>query len=345
MTTPLALTTLLIALAVNPPSPVATLPTAPFEAAKYGLKVDLPRDWPVAAREKDDLVFVAKIPQADPDRPGVVACELGLAPENLDEYRTRIEGNARRGGRGGGKLARNEVVKRPKGDRLESLWEFRPTVGGLWRELSVRVVANRQMYTFLLNADEATYPSAKSAFDAIVDSAVFAPPNTGADRQAGKTNRWVQREFKFAIDLPAGWAPVLAPSEVALLFANAPAKGIWSDNLLVLAQPHRAVDLAELARDLPDQLRREEPNCEVISCRVTKHKDGQALETVVQTRRGPFSMTVLERRFRGDRFDYEVKFTVESERFDALAPALRQSLDSFEEVPGYVPPGKPGKPT
>ena len=47
----------------------------------------------------DDRVFVAVIPQADPDRPGVVACELGLAPENLDEYRTRIDGNARRGPR------------------------------------------------------------------------------------------------------------------------------------------------------------------------------------------------------------------------------------------------------
>ena len=50
----------------------------------------------------------------------------------------------------------------------------------------------------------------------------------------------------------------------------------------------------------------------------------------MRTRRGPFSMTVLERRFRGGRFDYEVKFTVESERFDALAPTLRKSLDSFE---------------
>jgi hypothetical protein len=65
---------------------------------------------------------------------------------------------------------------------------------------------------------------------------------------------------------------------------------------------------------------------------------------VVRTRRGPFSMTVLERRFRSGRFDYEVKFTVESERFDALAPTLRKSLDSFEEVPGSVPTAAPRKP-
>ena len=49
---------------------------------------------------------------------------------------------------------------------------------------------------------------------------------------------WAQREFKFALELPDGWQPVLAPSQVALFFANGPAHGIWSDNVLVLAQPH-----------------------------------------------------------------------------------------------------------
>ena len=48
-------------------------------------------------------------------------------------------------------------------------------------------------------------------------------------------------------------------------------------------------------------------------------------------------MTVIERRFRGGRFDYEVKYTVETKRFDELAPKLRESLDSFREMPGDVP--------
>ena len=64
----------------------------------------IPKDWPIAVREEEDRVFVALIPQHDAERPGVAACELGLAPENLDEYRTRIDGNARRGGRPGAKL-------------------------------------------------------------------------------------------------------------------------------------------------------------------------------------------------------------------------------------------------
>lgn len=350
----LALLFNVLALAADPVPPAAPRPnpepepapaTVAFEAPKYGLKTSLPKDWPIAVREEDDRVFVALVPQADPGRPGVAACELGLAPEDLDEYRTRIDGNARRGGRPGASLIRNEVVRGPKGDQLESIWEFRPRDGLLWRERSVRILAYRQMYTFTLNTDDATYPGAQAAFDAVIAATELAPPNTGSDRLDPRSNRWAQREFKFALDLPDGWQPVLAPSEVALFFANGPAHGIWSDNVLVLAQAHRTLDLPELARDLPEQLRKVEPGCEVLACRVVKQGTRDALETVVRTRRGPFSMTVLERRFRGDRFDYEVKFTVESGRFDALAPTLRKSLDSFGELPGTAPAVNPGRST
>jgi len=177
--------------------------------------------------------------------------------------------------------------------------------------------------------------------DALVGATRFSPPNTGADLLAKPANRWVQREYKFALDLPEGWSPVLAPSEVALLFANGPAHGVWSDNVLVMAQPRGKADLKDQAKELPDLLKQEDPNCEVLSCQVISHgKDkDQALETVVRTRRGPFSMTVIERRFRGSRYDYEVKYTLESKRFDAMAPALRKSLDSFKELPGPGPAG------
>jgi hypothetical protein len=309
-------------------------PVVAFEAPKYGVKVMIPESWPVAVREEEDRVFVAMVRQADPERPGAVACELGLAPEDLDEYRTRIEATARRGGRPGARLAENVVIDGPQGERLETTWEFRPAGGALWREVAVRRIAGRQMYTFTLNVDDATYPAARPAFDAMVASAELSEPNTGADLLDAAANRWAQREFRFALDLPESWRPVLAPAQVALFFANGPAHGIWSDNVLVLAQPHRPLDLEELARLLPDQLRRVEPGCEVLSCRMVKQGARDALETVVRTRRGPFSMTVLERRFRGDRLDYEVKYTVESKRFDDLAPALRKSLDSFHELPG-----------
>ena len=311
--------------------------TVAFDAPKYGLATRIPKDWPVAVHEQDDRIFVAIIPQQDFDRPGIAACELALAPETLDDYRTRIDTSAKKNGRKSGKLASNQVIKDARGDRLETVWEFHPDAGGFWHEVSVRIIANRQLYTFILNVEDGIYAKSRPAFDALVSAANFSAPNTGADLLEKKTNRWIQREYRFALDLPEGWRPALAPSQVALLFANGPPMGIWSDNLLVLAHPHQKTDLDELAKLLPDQLKQEDPNCQIISCKIIDQGKTKALETVVRTDRGPFSMTVIERRFRGGRFDYEVKYTVETKRFDQLAPKLRQSLDTFGEMPGEVP--------
>ncbi|MGC8639822.1 MAG: hypothetical protein ACP5XB_08115 [Isosphaeraceae bacterium] len=313
--------------------------TQSFEAPKYGVTTRIPREWHLAAREKEDRVFVALISQDDPNRPGAVACELALAPESLEEYRSRIDSNARKRGRPSGKLASNRLIKDQRGERLETIWEFHPNSGGFWHEVTVRIIAHRQLYSFILSVEDAHYAAARTAFDAMVAATRFSSPNTGADLLNKVSNSWVQREYKFALDLPEGWSPVLAPSEVALLFADGPAHGVWSDNLLVLAHPRGQRDLNEQSRELPDLLKKEDPNCEILSCTVIKQGKGPALETVVRTRRGPFSMTVIERRFPGSRFDYEVKYTLESKRFDGMLPTLRKSLDSFRELPGPAPGG------
>ena len=312
--------------------------THPFASKKYGIAVDLPAPWTLAESEHEDRVFVALIDGSDPKRPGAAVCEIGLAPESLDAYKTRIDGNAARRGEAG-RLVSNKVVKVGDVERLETLREFRPGFGGVWSEWTVRLVANRQLYTFILNADEKTFPTTRPQFDRLVAGSKFSLPNTGADRLTG--NRWLQREFKFSLELPEGWSPVLAPSEVALLYANGKARGVWSDNVLVLAHEHRPLDLESLAKSFPDQLRAADPNCEVLACSVVRRGEVKMLETVVKTKRGPFLMTILERRFRGERFDYELKYTVESDRFDTLAPTLRKSLDSFKEAPGAV--ARPGK--
>lgn len=330
---------LLFLLTVSGQAPApAPPPTGPFDAPRYGVATRIPIAWKIDTREKEDRVFVAIVPQPAFGPPGVAACELAPAPESLGDYRTRIDRNAERDARPNRKLAANRIVNDPRGDRLETIWESHPDEGGFWREVSVRVIANRQLYTFLLFAEDSAYRDARAAFDALIAATRFTPPNTGADLLSKPANRWLQREYKFAIDLPEGWSPALAPTSVALLFANSAPRGVWSDNLLVLAHDHRRADLAELARELPRQLRREDPNCEVISCQVIPRDKGQALETIVRTRRGPFSMTVIEWRFRGQRFDYEVKFTVESDRFERLAPVFRKSFQSFGESPGLVPP-------
>jgi hypothetical protein len=320
-------------------------PTEPFEAPKYGLSTQIPKAWPIAVREKDDRIFVAIIPQEEIDRPGVAACELALAPESLDDYRTRIDANAARNAGTNRKLANNRLLKDDRGERLETIWEAHPDAGGFWREVSVRLIANRQLYTFILNVEDSVYARARPAFDAMVAATILKAPNTGADLLAKGSNRWIQREYRFALDLPEGWGPALAPSEIALFFANGPPHGVWSDNLLVLAHTHRDVDLHELVKQIPDQLRREDPRCEIVQCKVVEQGKAPAIETIVRTSRGPFSMTVIERRFRGGRFDYEIKYTAESKRFDELAPKFRQSFDSFSEFPGDVPAAGAGKAT
>ena len=302
---------------------------------RYGISLEVPNAWPIVVREQDDRVLVALIPQAsDPDRPGVLACEMAIAPESLYEYQRRIAGAGRPG-----QLVCNDVIATSSGPRLETTREFQPEPDVKWFEHSVRWIANRQLYTVILSCRKESFADVRPWFEKVLGSLEFSLPDTGAAAADAARNRWLQREFRFAIDLPRGWNPVLAPAEIALFYASAPARGIWADNCLVIAHEHRAIDLEEQARLLPDQLRTEEPGCEVLQCLLVKQGKRQALETVVRTRRGPFSMTVLERRFAGERFDYEVKYTLESDRFDALAPELRRSADSFEEAPGPVPGG------
>ncbi len=307
-----------------------------FQSPKYGLTCPLPESWELLVREQDDLVFVAQIPQEDPERPGAVGVELGVAPESLEEYRTRIDSNAGRG-RIRGTLIQNEIIQRDDAERLLTITESRPPFGGLWREITVREIVDRQLYVFRISVDskDPNYEQTKESFDSMIKGARFQPPNTGARLQDGDQNRWSQEEFRFAMNLPDDWTPALAPSQIALLFANGPPDGIWSDNLLVIARPRSTFDADQLASRLPTLLRQEEPNAEVLRCHVIEQPNlGPAVETVARTERGPFSMTVLERRFRGDRYEYEIKFTVETKRFDDLAPALRTCLDSFAELEG-----------
>ena len=201
----------------------------------------------------------------------------------------------------------------------------------------MRIIANRQLYTFILNVEDSIYAKARPAFDALVAATKFSPPNTGADLLAKNTNRWIQREYRFALDLPEGWQPALAPSEVALLFANGPPRA--SGPTISWCSPIRIATptWTSWPSSFPTSSSKRTRTARSSRARSSRRARQKALETVVRTDRGPFSMTVIERRFRGDRFDYEVKYTVETKRFDQLAPKLRESLESFREMPGDVP--------
>ena len=121
-------------LSVNPPGPlVAAFRRLAFEAPKFGLKVAIPKDWPIAEREKGDRVFVAVIRQEDEENLALPPASWGsrrrtstsTAPGSTPPPAAATVPSA--------KLAKNEIVKAPKGDRLETIWEFRP---GRWRALA-----------------------------------------------------------------------------------------------------------------------------------------------------------------------------------------------------------------
>ncbi len=140
------------------------------------------------------------------------------------------------------------------------------------------------------------------------------------------------KAYGVSVQVPADWEPV-AQGEDSLVFGFK----IPSDDPMLLAAVKCEIgaapqDLEALGEQMPAQLKREDPNCTVKSCqRVRQGAIGDALETVVETQRGPFRITVLERRYMGRRYNYEIKFTVDSETFETSAEALRKSADSFVE--------------
>lgn len=319
-----------------------TAGTSLFTSPRYGIATQLPKAWPILQQEKNEYVYVCQIPQPKfPDRPGILALELAIAPESLDEYRTRIDANAKRGNRKGS-LARNEIKPKTAAglpERLETVWEFQLPNGEVWHEITTRVIRGKHLYGYVLNVEDELLKSARLKYEAVMAATQYSTPDSGAEKVAGAPgNRWIQTEFHFAVDLPEKWSPLLAPNEAALLYANGPAKGIWAYNMLVIATRAAKLDYEALAQSLPDDLAAAEPGCTVKSCAVTTTKaGGKCLETVVEVKRGPFAMTIHEWRFAGKRFNYELKFTVESARYEALQPAMRHCFESFQELPGDVP--------
>jgi hypothetical protein len=296
----------------------------------YGVSVQVPADWEPVAQGEDSLVFGFKIPSDDPMLLAAIKCEIGAAPQDLDEYRTRIDRRAEREKRPGVSLATNELRRDDAGAQLVTLWNYEPPGRQTVHDLELRLVAHHQLYTFTLRAPDPLFATLRPRFEQLVAAATFSAPDTGLE--VTKDGLCVQKKFRFGLRLPADWRPSFPLSRESLFWATGRPKGIWNDNLLVIASPAKPIDIEALGEQMPAQLKREDPNCTVKSCqRVRQGAIGDALETVVETQRGPFRITVLERRYMGRRYNYEIKFTVESATFEASAEALRKSADSFVE--------------
>ena len=303
----------------------------------FGLEVQAPAHWKLVAKAEDSMAFGVTIPNEDRQQVAGVKCEIAAAPESLEEYRTRIDRRAERERVSGVTLKTNEIRDVDGGKLLVTHWTFEPKGQPAVNDLELRVIANDQLYTFTLRAPAPVFDAVRPPFEKMVATAKLTPPETGLELT--KEGYCVQKKFRFGLKLPKNWKPSFPLSNESLFWATAKAKGIWNDNLLVIASKTQPLDIEALAEQVPAKLREEDPNCTVKSCgRVPQGKIGDALETVVETKRGPFRITVLERRYTGRRYNYEIKFTVMSEVFESSADELRKSADSFVE---FVAPQDP----
>jgi hypothetical protein len=320
------------------------------EVKRYGIHVRVPQAWRLIGWARDEQAFALKLPQDSPSRSGFVTCRLGVAPEGLEEYLKRLErpdvappgspestltsdGDKRTlrenriepldAARFGKPLAEALV------QRLVTIWEIESPTGEHSYEIVTRVIHDGTLYTFTLATDEAHYDAYRLDFEDMLASAVFSPPETGLRKMPG--GFWMQRDFRFALRLPADWKPAFGPSDKVLFFATGKTHQVFTDNLLVLASPVHPLDLEQLKATLPEQIAKADEHARV-ECRIVPQGGTAALETVIHTVRGSLNVAIIERRFVSRQRNYEVKFTCEASEFEKIEAALRTSLDSFVEV-------------
>src|SRR5262245_29013904 len=165
------------------------------EARRYGIQTRVPQAWTLIDWGTNEKAFVLSLPQAKRSSAGQVACELGVAPESLEEFRKRHQANdeaeqkldePRR------KLIENRPAKIAAGQWLVSTWQHTDEKGTRF-EVRARVISHDTLYTFSLTSDEAHYDAYRADFEEMLERAVFTPPETGLQRLPG--GYWLQRDF------------------------------------------------------------------------------------------------------------------------------------------------------
>ena len=218
----------------------------------------------------------------------------------------------------------------PGEQRLVTVWELDAASGPKRFEVTSRLIRHEMLYTFTLLTDEAHFAAYRADFDELLASAKFSPPETGLQMLPG--GYWLQRQFRFALRLPAAWKPAFGSSDKALLFARGETHGLFSDHLMVLASPPKPLDFPVLLASVPAAATATDPAAEVDSCQIVRLGTGKALETIVRTKRGDEAVTIMERRFMGQRHNYEVRVACLSATFKQQEAEIRKSLDSFREI-------------
>jgi hypothetical protein len=326
-------------------------PARMFQSREFGVTLEVPKSCVVDDKDFYPYAFGFLFPQpgqAEASRTnfgGLVTCRIWIAAESLEAERAAFEDDER-----GTKDIRGpqkvdvRIVDTPKGRRMEVVRDFLEHGRVQGRDRDVSFIANRQRYEIsLATVEMEQWPKYDAAFNAMLDSVKFAPPDTGAVLVDKARNRWVQQHNHIIIDLPEGWAPVLNPTEGDQFWATGPAHGaVWPHNYLKVSRSLGKLDLHQLAKSRPDELRHyvdadhpDRPVHKLLKCELVKQAGTDSLETIFER----FSETVYERQFHVDGFNYEVSFTIESKRSADLSRVIRKCLDGLEVIPNSDPKG------
>lgn len=329
--------------------------TRAVNVEKYGVTCRVPQAWRLVGWAQDDAAFVLRLPQEKQSHEGVVACELSLAPSSLDEFKKRHQAAdeteqkraAEKKSEPRRKLKENAIApldpkkfnaERIKGwsERLDSLWEIPREDGAVNYELRTRIIRDDVLYTFLLESDGEHFEAYRLDFEEMLSTVKLTAPDTGLQKMP--SGYWLQKAFKFALELPDGWKPAFGPNDKVIFFAKGKTHEVFTDNLLVLASEKKALDFDQLKTSMQQQLAVTHPNAKLEQKVIRFGPTGvEALETTIHFKQGPFELSILEWRFTGPSRNYEMKFTTTTKEFDASAAALRKSLESFVEVADEEP--------
>lgn len=325
------------------------------DVPRYGVHVRVPQAWDLVDWSRDDTAFVCDVPQDRNSPVGHASCKITVAPENLEAYQKQFaaEGKAafdvpvtkttpQR------TLLRNDIEKldlattraelvEKFGRSLTTDWEYVNFDGVRWYERRVLLIGDGMLYTFMLDSDESHYDAYLPDFDDMVAAARIKPLETGLAR--AEDGYWLQREYHFALKLPPGWRPAFSPDNRTLFYAAGAAHGVFSDHLTVLASPSKPLDLEQMRDEMPGDVKRLDADAQV-SCKLVPQGAVTALETRIETKRGPTHITILERRFRTKTRNYEVKIMCESDAFNEREAELRATLDGFVELPPTPKPSE-----
>ena len=334
--------------------------TRAVNVEKYGVSCRVPQAWRLVGWAQDDTAFVLRLPQEKESHEGVVSCELSLAPSSLDEFKKRhqaaddAEQKRAAEKKPDGKetlprrlLKENTISKldpknfnaeRTKGwsDRLDTMWEVPREDGAKNYELRTRIIRDDVLYTFVLESDGEHFEAYRLDFEEMLATVKLTAPDTGLQKMP--SGYWLQKAYKFALELPEGWKPAFGPNDKVIFFAKGKTHEVFTDNLLVLASQKKALDFDQLKTSMQQQLAVTHPAAKLEQKVVRFGPTGaEALETTIHFKQGPFELSILEWRFTGPSRNYEMKFTTTTKEFESSAAAFRKSLESFVEVADEEP--------